>query len=82
LQLHHSAIIHTFNELPDAAARLCGSSHLHVMSGHADKILSLMGEGTFGRVLECWDRKRKETVAIKVIRSVPKYREAAMIEVR
>jgi hypothetical protein len=52
------------------------------MSGHADKILSLMGEGTFGRVLECWDRKRKETVAIKVIRSVPKYREAAMIEVR
>lgn len=48
----------------------------------ADKILSLIGEGTFGRVLECWDRKRKVTVAIKVIRSVPKYREAAMIEVR
>ena len=48
----------------------------------ADKILSLMGEGTFGRVLECWDRKKKLTVAVKVIRSVPKYREAAMIEVR
>jgi serine/threonine protein kinase len=47
----------------------------------ADKILSMMGEGTFGRVLECWDRKTKVTVAIKVIRSVPKYREAAMIEV-
>lgn len=41
-----------------------------------------MGEGTFGRVLECWDRKKKLTVAVKVIRSVPKYREAAMIEVR
>ena len=25
----------------------------------SDKILSKMGEGTFGRVLECWDRKHK-----------------------
>lgn len=48
----------------------------------ADKILSLMGEGTFGRVLECWDREQRDTVAVKVIRSVPKYRDAAMIEVR
>uniref|UniRef100_A0A061RJ98 Dual-specificity kinase n=1 Tax=Tetraselmis sp. GSL018 TaxID=582737 RepID=A0A061RJ98_9CHLO len=44
------------------------------------KILSKMGEGTFGRVLECWDRKRKDYVAIKVVRNVPKYRDAAMIE--
>jgi len=51
--------------------------------GHSlasDKILSKMGEGTFGRVLECWDRKRKDYVAIKVVRNVPKYRDAAMIE--
>lgn len=40
-----------------------------------------MGEGTFGRVLECWDRKLKESVAIKIIRNVRKYREAAMVEV-
>ncbi|KAJ6809361.1 serine/threonine-protein kinase AFC2 isoform X1 [Iris pallida] len=40
-----------------------------------------MGEGTFGQVLECWDRERKEMVAIKIIRSIKKYREAAMIEV-
>jgi dual-specificity kinase len=37
--------------------------------------------GTFGRVLECWDREREEYVAIKVIRSKSKYREAAMIEI-
>ncbi|CAN6802730.1 unnamed protein product [Brassica oleracea] len=37
--------------------------------------------GTFGQVLECFDDKHKEAVAIKVIRSVPKYREAAMIEI-
>jgi dual-specificity kinase len=47
----------------------------------ADKILSKMGEGTFGRVLECWDRKFKSYCAIKVVRNVKKYRDAAMIEV-
>lgn len=45
------------------------------------KIMSKMGEGTFGRVLECWDREKKEYVAIKVVRNVPKYRTAAMIEI-
>ncbi|XP_065849713.1 serine/threonine-protein kinase AFC3 isoform X4 [Euphorbia lathyris] len=45
------------------------------------KILSKMGEGTFGRVLECWDRQTREYVAVKVVRSIRKYRDAAMIEV-
>ncbi|XP_021678347.2 serine/threonine-protein kinase AFC3 isoform X2 [Hevea brasiliensis] len=36
---------------------------------------------TFGRVLECWDRQTREYVAIKVVRSISKYRDAAMIEV-
>ncbi|XP_059640339.1 serine/threonine-protein kinase AFC3 isoform X2 [Cornus florida] len=45
------------------------------------KILGKMGEGTFGRVLECWDRQTREYVAIKVVRSIRKYRDAAMIEV-
>ncbi|XP_043806248.1 serine/threonine-protein kinase AFC2 isoform X4 [Manihot esculenta] len=40
-----------------------------------------MGEGTFGQVLECWDREKKEMVAIKIVRGIKKYREAAMIEV-
>ncbi|XP_078432240.1 serine/threonine-protein kinase AFC3-like isoform X2 [Wolffia australiana] len=40
-----------------------------------------MGEGTFGRVLECWDREKREHVAIKVVRSINKYRRAAMIEI-
>ncbi|XP_052175524.1 serine/threonine-protein kinase AFC2-like isoform X2 [Diospyros lotus] len=40
-----------------------------------------MGEGTFGQVLECWDRENKEMVAIKIVRGMKKYREAAMIEV-
>lgn len=37
--------------------------------------------GTFGQVLECWDREKKEMVAIKIVRGIKKYREAAMIEI-
>ncbi|OIW17755.1 hypothetical protein TanjilG_06440 [Lupinus angustifolius] len=45
------------------------------------KINCKIGEGTFGQVLECWDRQRKEMVAIKIVRALKKYREAAMIEI-
>ncbi|KAL2509362.1 Serine/threonine-protein kinase AFC1 [Forsythia ovata] len=45
------------------------------------RILSKMGEGTFGQVLECLDNERKEIVAIKIVRAIRKYREAAMIEI-
>jgi len=45
------------------------------------KILSIMGEGTFGKVVECWDREEKKYVAVKIIRAIEKYREAAMIEI-
>jgi dual-specificity kinase len=37
--------------------------------------------GTFGQVLECWDKETKEMVAIKIIRGIKKYRDAAMIEI-
>ncbi|KAM3248104.1 hypothetical protein P3L10_009872 [Capsicum annuum] len=40
-----------------------------------------MGESTFDQVLECWDRARKEMVAIRIVRGMKKYRDAAMIEV-
>lgn len=46
--------------------------------------LSLCGaiiSGTFGQVLECLDNEKKELVAIKIVRSIHKYREAAMIEI-
>lgn len=45
------------------------------------KILSLLGEGTFGRVLECRDTITEDVCAIKVIRNVAKYRDAAMTEI-
>jgi hypothetical protein len=33
------------------------------------------------KVLECWNRKRKEMVAIKIIKAIKNYRDVAMIEI-
>lgn len=46
------------------------------------KILSLLGEGTFGKVVEAWDRKRKEYCAVKIVRNIPKYVRDAKIEIK
>ena len=45
------------------------------------KILKVIGGGTFGKMTLCWDRAEKKYVAIKIIKSIPKYREAAKVEI-
>lgn len=37
--------------------------------------------GTFGKVIECWDREYKRRVAVKIIKAVERYTDAAMIEI-
>ncbi|ODV94388.1 hypothetical protein PACTADRAFT_71070 [Pachysolen tannophilus NRRL Y-2460] len=46
------------------------------------EIKKMLGQGTFGKVVSAHDHKNNETVAIKIIRAVPKYREASKIELR
>jgi dual-specificity kinase len=45
------------------------------------KMLSLLGEGTFGKVVECWDRKLKKYCAVKIVRNIPKYTRDAKVEI-
>lgn len=45
-------------------------------------MIKLLGQGTFGKVVQARDRKRNKLVAIKIIRSVQKYRDASRIELR
>ncbi|KAI9208557.1 kinase-like protein [Polychytrium aggregatum] len=45
------------------------------------RIIRLLGQGTFGKVVEATDGEGKK-YAIKIIRSTPKYREASRVEVR
>ncbi|KAI9735316.1 MAG: dual specificity protein kinase kns1 [Claussenomyces sp. TS43310] len=47
-----------------------------------DQVTRLLGQGTFGKVVQARDRKRGNAVAIKIIRSVQKYRDASRIELR
>ncbi|KAM7426472.1 Dual specificity protein kinase clk2 [Porites harrisoni] len=60
----------------------------HLIFRHGDmlnsryEINSLLGEGTFGKVLDCFDRKTNTYVAVKVIKNVEKYREAAKLEIK
>lgn len=46
------------------------------------KMIRLLGQGTFGKVVECWDELASRSVAIKIIKAIPKYREAAKLEIR
>ncbi|RFU79141.1 cmgc clk kinase [Trichoderma arundinaceum] len=46
------------------------------------QIVRLLGQGTFGKVVEARDLKRNKPVAVKIIRSVQKYRDASRIELR
>jgi len=41
-----------------------------------------LGKGTFGLVLECWDKKRSRIVAVKVVRAIKRYIESAETEAR
>ncbi|XP_070209076.1 uncharacterized protein [Littorina saxatilis] len=46
------------------------------------EVVSTLGEGTFGKVVECKDRRKNgERVALKIIKNVEKYREAAKLEI-
>jgi dual-specificity kinase len=47
-----------------------------------DTIDKLLGQGTFGKVVEAWDKRKQTKCAVKIIRSVQKYRDASRIELR
>jgi len=47
-----------------------------------DQIQKLLGQGTFGKVVQAWDKQNKTFCAIKIIRSIQKYRDASQIELR
>ncbi|KAI9817484.1 MAG: dual specificity protein kinase kns1 [Pycnora praestabilis] len=46
------------------------------------QVTRLLGQGTFGKVVEAYDKRKRTKCAIKIIRSVQKYRDASRIELR
>ncbi|XP_042870199.1 probable serine/threonine-protein kinase dyrk2 isoform X5 [Penaeus japonicus] len=45
------------------------------------KIITTLGEGTFGKVVKCRDLQSDRHIALKIIKNVEKYREAAKLEI-
>lgn len=45
------------------------------------RILDTLGEGTFGKVIKVQDLYKNRSVALKIIKNVKKYREAAKLEI-
>ena len=62
-----------------------GEGHLVYSEGEVlqarYRVRGLLGEGTFGKVLKVDDLLTDKTVALKIIKNVKKYREAAKLEV-
>lgn len=52
------------------------------MSSFKDRTVRLLGQGTFGKVVEAVDIRSQSRVAVKIIRAIPKYRDASKIEIR
>jgi dual-specificity kinase len=53
-----------------------------ILNKFTDRITRQLGQGTFGKVVQCFDRVSNRHVAIKIIRAVQKYRDASKIEIR
>lgn len=60
----------------DFLTRLC-----FFLFARSDEVLSVAGQGTFGTVLDVYDTQTHTRLALKVVRSVPRYLDAAQVEV-
>ncbi|CAL8265495.1 unnamed protein product [Merluccius merluccius] len=45
------------------------------------EVVSTLGEGAFGKVVECLDRNKNERVALKIVKNIERFREAAQSEI-
>ncbi|XP_076010878.1 dual specificity protein kinase CLK2b [Genypterus blacodes] len=77
---------HSSDDGPDSKGRDAANGHLIYKSGDVlqdrYEIINTLGEGTFGKVVQCLDHERGGTqVALKIIKNLEKYREAAKLEI-
>jgi dual specificity tyrosine-phosphorylation-regulated kinase 2/3/4 len=45
------------------------------------EILEVLGKGSFGLVLRCYDHKKKEFLALKIIRNKKRFQQQGLVEV-
>jgi dual specificity protein kinase CLK2/3 len=62
----------------DDVGHHCGTPGMKIKDRY--ELIREIGMGTFGKVFHCFDSKHKDTVAIKVVRSIKRYVDSAKIE--
>ena len=50
--------------------------------GYRYEILSLLGKGSFGQVVKCFDHKKQINVAVKMIRNKKRFEKQGLVEVQ
>lgn len=45
------------------------------------EVVSTLGEGAFGKVVECLDKSKNDRVALKIVKNIERFREAAQSEI-
>jgi serine/threonine protein kinase len=50
--------------------------------GYRYEILSLLGKGSFGQVVKCFDHKKQINVAVKLIRNKKRFEKQGLVEVK
>ena len=49
---------------------------------HRYHVVGKLGQGAYSTVWQCWDRKEKRLVAMKVVKSAKKYTASALAEIK
>jgi len=55
---------------------------LHDHINYRYEVISLLGKGSFGKVLKCYDHKEKNYVAVKIIKNKKRFEKQGMVEVK
>ncbi|GMH36366.1 hypothetical protein BSKO_04234 [Bryopsis sp. KO-2023] len=55
---------------------------IHDHFGYRYEVLSVLGKGSFGQVLKCYDYKNHKLVAVKIIRNKKRFHHQALVEVK
>ncbi|KAJ3346745.1 Dual specificity tyrosine-phosphorylation-regulated kinase [Entophlyctis luteolus] len=56
------------------------TSHDHI--GYRYECISILGKGSFGQAIKCYDHKTKSIVAVKIIRNKKRFEKQGMVEVK
>lgn len=80
-----SAKIKTSYNLPNNGFDNEQGDYIPVVADHLAfryEVLQVIGKGSFGQVLKCYDHKEKECVAIKIIKNKKRFLEQGAIEIK